>query len=67
MEEEATNKDLDLDNDDDNNAMDVASDKDNAIVYMTAGGILPPRPSLRGGRDEAPARDDTPPLLLLPS
>ena len=53
MEEGATNKDLDLD-DDNNDVMDVASDEDDAIVYVTAGGILPPRPSSRGGRDEAP-------------
>ena len=31
---------MDLDNDDD--AMDVASDEDNAIVHATAGGIPPP-------------------------
>ena len=54
MEEGATNDDLDLDDDDNNKAMDVASDKDDAIVYVTPGGILPPRPSSHGGRDEAP-------------
>ena len=45
---------MDLDDDDNNKAMDVASDKDDAIVYVTPGGILPPRPSSHGGRDEAP-------------
>ena len=35
-------------------AMDVAFDEDDAIVHTTAGGILPPHPSSRGGRDEAP-------------
>ena len=54
MEEGATNEDLDLDDDNDNDVMDIASDEDNAIVYVTAGGILPPRPSSRGGREEAP-------------
>ena len=54
MEEGATNEDLDLDNDDDNNVMDVASDEDDAIVYVTAGGIPSPRPSSCSGRDEAP-------------
>jgi hypothetical protein len=55
VEERATNEDLDLDDDDDDNdVMDVASDEDNAIVYVTTGGILPPLPSSRGGRDEAP-------------
>ena len=56
-----TNKELDLDDDDDNDAMDIASDEDDAIVYVTAGGILPPRPSLRGGRDEAPVTQRQPP------
>ena len=36
------------------NGMDVASDEDDAIVHTTTGGILPPHPSSRGGRDEAP-------------
>ena len=56
MEEGATNKDLDLDldYDDDNDVMEVASDDDDAIIYVTAGGILPPRSSSRSGRDEAP-------------
>ena len=35
-------------------AMDVSSNEDDAIVHTTAGGILPPHPSSRGGRDEAP-------------
>jgi hypothetical protein len=51
VEEGVTNEDLDFD---DNDAMDVASDEDDAIVHVTAGGILPPRPSSLGGRDEAP-------------
>ena len=54
VEEGATNEDLDLEDDDDNGAMDVASDVDNAIAHATAGGILPPRPSSRGGWVEAP-------------
>ncbi len=68
MEEGATIKDLDLDDDDDNDndLMDVASDENDAIVYVTAGGILPPRPSSRGGRDKAPVAQRHPPLLLLP-
>jgi len=55
VEEGATNEDLDLDldDDDDNDVMEVASDEDDAIAYVTAGGILPPCPSSRGGRDEA--------------
>jgi hypothetical protein len=54
VEEGATNEDLDLDDDCDNDVMDVASDEDDAIIYVTTGGILPPRPSSRGGRDKAP-------------
>ena len=60
MEEGATNEDLDLDNDNDNIIMDVACNEDDAIVYVTAGGIFPPRPSW------LLLRDDDPPLLLLP-
>ncbi len=57
VEEGATNDDLDDNdednNDDDNDAMDVASDKDDAIVHATVGWHPPPRPSSRGGWDEA--------------
>ncbi len=69
MEEGATNKDLDLDldYDDDNDVMEVASDEDDVIVYVTEVGILPPRPSSRGGWDEASVTRRRPPLLLLPS
>jgi len=62
VEEGATNEDLDLDNDDDyKDAMDIASDEDDAIVYVTAGGILPPHPSSHRGRDEAPVARRRPP------
>ena len=75
VEEGATNEDLDDDDDgdddnDDDDAMDVASDKDDAIVHATVGWHPPPRPSSRGGRDEAPValrqRRAVPPLLLIP-
>ena len=67
MEEGATNEDLDLDDDDDNDVMDVASDEDDAIVYVTACGVLPPGPSSHGGWDKASVARQRPPLLLLPS
>jgi len=67
VEEGATNEDLDLDDDDDNDVMDVASDENDAIVYVTAYGILPPSPSSHGGRDKASVVRRRPPLLLLPS
>ena len=67
MEEGATNEDLDLDEDDDNNdAMDVASNKDNAIIYVTAGGILPPTHPHAVVGMRLLSRDKDPPLLLLP-
>jgi len=56
-----TNDDLDLDGDDDNDAMDVESDEDDVIVYVTPGGIHPPRPSSRFGRDETPVARRQPP------
>ncbi len=50
VEEGGTRMDLD----DDDDAMDIESDEDNAIVHATAGGIPPPRRASCGGQDEAP-------------
>ena len=67
VEEGATNKDLD----DDDDAMDVASDKDDAIVHATVGWHPSPPPLLAWwlGRGSCRATTTTgrPPLLLLPS
>ena len=62
-----TNEDLDLDDNEDNNVMDVVSNEDNAIVYVTAGGILPPTPPRAVVETRILSRDNDPPLLLLPS